>query len=58
MAPHFQRTQIRQPDFIIDQKHFHKSKFQLDKEMKNLRIYEKFAGRLKPWDRVMHQRRY
>jgi len=60
MAPHFQRTKIRQPDFVIDQKHFNKKghKFHLDSSMQKLRIMEHFSGRLKPWSRVMHKMRY
>merc|ERR1711935_156440 len=58
MAPHFQRTPIKEPDFIIEKKNFSKRGFHLDKEMENLRTYEILYKRLKPWSRLMHRLRY
>jgi len=58
MAPHFQRTPIREPDFIIEKKNFSKRGFHLDKDMENLRVYEILYKRLKPWSRLMHRGRY
>ena len=58
MAPHFQRTKIRRPDFIIAQHNFRKCGFFIDKDMKNLRKAELFSKRLRPWSRIMHKMRY
>ena len=58
IAPHFQRRPIREPDFIVAKKHFRKCHFYLDSDMRRVRQYEKFHGRLKPWSRVMQKMRY
>lgn len=58
MAPHFQRTPIKEPDFIVAKKNFHKCEYYLDKNMSFLRFSEMFSKRLRPWSRVMHRTRY
>jgi len=58
MAPHCQRTRIREPDFILSQKNFHKTRYYLDRRIKFLRMAEVFHGKLKPWARIMHKTRY
>ena len=58
MAPHFERTPIKKPEFVMDQKNFKKSHFRLDKDMENMRKGELFYKRLRPWSRVMHKTRY
>ena len=58
MASHFQRTPIRYPDFILDQKNFKKAKFRIDKDFANIRRGEQIMGRVKPWCRTVHKLRY
>ena len=58
MAPHFQRTPIREPDFIVKRKNYSKVGFQLDNNHLLLRRGEKYYKRLRPWSRVMHLNRY
>lgn len=58
MASHFQRTPIRHPDFIVEQRNFRKAKFHLDRDWQKLRRAEPIMGRLKPWCRTVHKLRY
>jgi len=58
MAPHFQRTPLKEPEFITRKKNFSKGGFTLDRDTEDLRTFELFYKRLRPWSRVMHRLRY